>query len=243
MDLSTVLISGASRGLGKALAREFLDRGSDVYSGMRTPDDQGHGIAIPLNVRDLDSVAAAVESIRAAGKQLDILVNNAAIHIGGALCDLEQDDFKHVLDVNLLGAWRLTKAAVPIMKPGGVIVMISSLSGLVGLPDDGAYAASKFALEGMSQSLAAELAPKGLRVVVIEPGAIKTDLVDPSRGDSAQDVARTVVDITMDSGATFRNLLGKTGEYIAEALGVDDGKRTEAIVKNVTGKDWQPQSV
>jgi len=235
--LRSVLISGASRGLGAALASAFAGRGDRVFSGVRTPRA---GIAgdIPLNVRCLDSVGAAVAQVAAAAGGIDILINNAGVHLAGALAALEQDDFKATLDVNLLGAWRLTKAALPHMRAGGTIVMISSLSGLVGLPGDGAYAASKFALEGMSQSLAAEVAPLGLRVLVFEPGRIATGFAGVDNGDTPKDVAETIAARVDRADAPFRNPLGETARAVTAQLGLDDGRRAEAVVAAVTGRGW-----
>ncbi|MEP2988658.1 MAG: SDR family NAD(P)-dependent oxidoreductase [Parasphingorhabdus sp.] len=237
------MISGASRGLGRALAQEFAQRGDHVHAGYYSNkpqfDHSSNGTISPvsLNVRDLESTANACGNSAAEGA-LDILINNAGIHMDGRLEDLEQDDFKHILDVNLLGVWRLTKAALPYMPDGGTIVMISSLSGLVGLPRDGAYAASKFALEGMSQSLAAELAPRAIRVLVIEPGAIATGFAGNETGDDPDTVARQIADIVEQPGPEMRYPLGNTGQFVSDQLDLDRGVRAESIVRKITGNGW-----
>ncbi len=236
--MSTVLISGASRGLGLALAGAFRDKGASVFSGTRdvaAPKD------VELNVRSIPSCEEAVRHVVAADGGIDILINNAGVHLGGAVASLDQDAFKETLDINLLGAWRLTKAAVPHMRRGGTIAMISSLSGLVGLPDDGAYAASKFALEGLSQSLAAELAPAGIRVLVFEPGRVATEFAGVTDGLAPEIAAQDIVDTILRGDAPFRNPVGADAAKVFEALGVDRGERSEALVRAVTGSDWQPQ--
>ncbi len=237
--MQSVLISGASRGLGRALAAECVGRGYTVYAGLRSRADAPAGCRpLVLNVRDQGSIDAAVAEVAAAGTPIDRLFNNAGIHIGGSLLDLANDDFKHMLDVNLLGAWRLTKAVVPHMRPGGVIAMISSLSGLVGLPGDGGYAASKFALEGMTQALATELAPLGIRACLFEPGAIATGFAGVEQGMSPAAVAQEMVDIVHQGPRRLRYPIGETGRRVADALDLDLGERAAAIVEHTTGTRW-----
>lgn len=234
----TILISGASRGLGAALANAFSQCGNTVFAGAR---DVSAPSQIPLNVRSLESVGEAVRTVVGSDGGIDILVNNAGTHLAGPVASLDQDRFKETLDVNLLGAWRLTRAALPYMRPGGTIAMISSLSGLVGLPEDGAYAASKFALEGLSQSLAAEVAPLGIRVLIFEPGRIATGFAGTSGGADPAAVAEQIVSIIDDEDAPFRNPLCETGRFLFETVGIDRGARTEDLVRKVTGKDWRWQ--
>ena len=242
-QIANILISGASRGLGRALAQEFAGRGNFVHAGFRSDEPQydcpqaSEISPVLLNVRDLDSVAEASRQAATHGP-IDVLVNNAGMHLAGDLAGLEQDDFKHILDVNLLGVWRLTKATLPFMPDGGIIVMISSLSGLVGLPGDGAYAASKFALEGMSQSLAAELAPRSIRVLVIEPGSIATEFTDSDSGDDPDSVAKQIADIVEQPGPAMRFPLGSMGQFVSDQLNLDTGDKAEAVVKKITGSGW-----
>jgi NAD(P)-dependent dehydrogenase (short-subunit alcohol dehydrogenase family) len=235
------LISGASRGLGAALAAEFAARGDRVFAGMREPDP-ARSDAVELNVRCLDSTARAVGAVVAAGGPIDVLINNAGVHLAGPLCELDQDEFKATLDVNLLGVWRLTRAAVPQMRRGGTIAMISSLSGLVGMPDDGAYAASKFALEGMSQSLAAELAPMGIRVLVFEPGRIATGFAGANSGMTPRAAAAEIARLIDAPDTPFRSPLGDVAREVAETIGLDLGQKTEEVVKRFAGCSWQVRS-
>lgn len=246
----TVFISGVVYGSGTAQAAEFERRGYRVFVGVGEGETSPAGTAIPLNVRSVNSAAAAVAQVVAEAGAIDILVNNAGILAPGPLSLANEDDFKKTLDINLLGAWRVTKAALPHMRVGGSIIMMTSLSGLVGMPDDGVYAASRFAAEGMAQSLASEVAPLGLRVAVIEPGSIKkadakSALAKPrfpgdTGGETAEKIASDIVDVATNPQAPFRNPLGAIGAHVMQGLGLDGGARAEAFVKSMTGKNWRP---
>lgn len=236
--MPTVLVSGASRGLGATLVNAFRESGASVFAGSRGALGAGD---VELNVRSIDSCEGAVRRVVAADGGIDIVVNNAGVHLAGPVATLDQDEFKETLDVNLLGAWRLTKAAVPHMRRGGTIAMISSLSGLVGLPDDGAYAASKFALEGMSQSLAAELAPAGIRILMFEPGRVATEFAGMAEGLAPEIAAQEIVNAILQSDTPFRNPIGDDAAHVFNALGTDRGERSEAMVREVTGRDWKWQ--
>ncbi len=237
--MPTIFVSGASGGLGSALVDFYRRAGCQTFAGTRSPSKAGD---ITLNVRSVPSCERAVRDVVAAAGGIDILVNNAGMHLAGPLVSLDQDRFKETLDVNLLGVWRLTKAAVPHMRSGGTIAMISSLSGLVGLPDDGAYAASKFALEGMSQSLACELAPKGLRVMLFEPGRIATGFAGTTGGLGPADAAADIAMATLGGDAPLRTPVGADAVALFQRIGIDRGDRTEAVVRAVTGRDWQWQN-
>lgn len=219
--MATVVITGASRGLGLALAREFSARGHRVFAGTRAPVDMGDAIErFELNVRDEHQVDAAINAI-AQRSPIDILVNNAGIYIGGPLAEIAQDDFKHVLDVNLLGAWRVSRAVLRHMRKGGCIGMISSLSGLVGRAEDGAYTASKFALEGMSQSLACELASRGIRVALFEPGGIATEFTESTDGAPPAEIAREIVDKLTSEQTDLHFPVGDQARQITGRLRLD----------------------
>lgn len=231
--MSTVLISGASRGLGAALATEYVARGDRVFCGVRSRDVEVPGTPVELDVTDNDSVRRAVAHVVQAEGAIDLLINNAGVHLAGPLLSLDLDAFKKTLDINLLGAWRLTRAAKPHLAQGSTVAMISSLSGLVGPPNDGAYATSKFALEGMSQSLAAELAPEAIRVLVFEPSAVATGFAGAMHGDPPALVASDIARLIASGEAPFRNPLGEVGRRVAAALHVDDGSRATALFESM----------
>ena len=153
------------------------------------PSEAASGVVhwIPLDVTDAGARAAAVATIAQAHQHLSALINCAGINASGPLEEVPDRVLRHVMEVNFFGAVGLTRDCLPMMRRcgGGVIIMVSSLSGLIGLPFDGAYAASKFALEGATESLRYELAPLGIRVTLIQPGAYATSLADINTTASA----------------------------------------------------------
>jgi len=169
-----VLVTGAARAIGRATSEILTARGHEVVATARDVtllEDLTVKQILPLDVSDDGSVAAAVE---AAG-ELDAVVNNAGRTGSGPLEDYPLDDFARVLDVNTLGPLRLAQAVVPQWRrrgTGGVLVNVSSVQGRIGTPLEGAYAASKHALEALSEVLHYELGHFGIRVVIIEPGYI-----------------------------------------------------------------------
>ncbi|HWN36669.1 MAG TPA: oxidoreductase [Pseudonocardia sp.] len=183
-------ITGASTGLGRTLAETVLAHGDRVVATARnvaTLDDlTGPGpddvIRLPLDVTDPDQVRAAVaEAIERAGA-IDVLVNNAGHGLVGALEELSDEQFAQVLATNVFGVFSVTRAVLPHMRARrrGHVVMMSSVGGVVGNPGHAAYATSKFALEGMSEALAGEVAPLGIRVTIVEPGPFRTDFAGRS---------------------------------------------------------------
>ncbi|MBS0579204.1 MAG: SDR family oxidoreductase [Proteobacteria bacterium] len=186
------LVSGAASGIGLATVRLLAGAGWTTYAGFRpggrsaAPTDLASAVHwLSLDVTEGESRQAALELIRQRHGRLDALVNNAGIAAPGPLEEVPAQALRRVMEVNFFGAIELTRTFLPLMRGrGAVIVMVSSLSGLIGLPFDGAYAASKFALEGASESLRYELEPSGVRVALIEPGAYATAL-DASTGAPA----------------------------------------------------------
>ena len=168
-----VLITGAARAIGRATAEVLTARGHHVVATARDPQALEGVVAaacLPLDIRDPESVRGAIE---AAG-ELDAVVNNAAVSAAGPLEDLPIDWLQATFDTNVVGALRVIQAVVPAwrVRGSGVIVNISSVQGRVSTPLEGAYAASKFALEALSETLHYELRHFGIRTVIIEPGYI-----------------------------------------------------------------------
>ena len=168
-----VLVTGAARAIGRATVEVLAERGHEVVATARDVASLGGlptVLNLPLDVGDPDSVVAAVE---AAG-ELDALVNNAGLAGHGPLESFPPDALRKVLDVNVVGALRVAQAVVPAWRErgSGVLVNISSVQGLITTPLGGAYAASKHALEALSETLHFELGHFGIRVVIIEPGYI-----------------------------------------------------------------------
>ncbi|AXC49331.1 SDR family NAD(P)-dependent oxidoreductase [Paracoccus suum] len=173
-----VLITGCSSGIGLDAARYLAGRGWRVVASCRDPADvaarRAEGLeSLVLDVADPDSVQAAVAEA-VAGGPLTAVVNNAAFAIPGALEDLPRDALRHIFETNVLGAHDLTRAMIPHFRAQGrgTIVNISSVLGLVALKWRGAYNATKFALEGLTDTLRLEMEDTPIRVVLIEPGPI-----------------------------------------------------------------------
>jgi len=182
-----VLITGTSTGIGRACAIDLARRGFHVFAGVRSDTDAADlraelgGSATPLilDVTDPGHVDAAARVVGTAvgPAGLDVLINNAGIVAAGPLEYLPIPEFRRQLEVNVTGALAVTQAMLPLLRlASGRIVMISSISGRSALPVVGAYAASKYALEAVSDALRIELGPSGIRVAIIEPGRIETPI-------------------------------------------------------------------
>jgi short-subunit dehydrogenase len=176
------LITGASSGIGKSVAEYLFDHGYTVYGAARRTDKmidlQARGIkTLPMDVTDENSSITGVERILKEEGRIDVLINNAGFGSYGAVEDVPIDDARYQLEVNVLGAARLIKLVLPAMRAqrSGKIVNISSIGGKLATPFGGWYHASKFALEGLSDSLRNEVRPFGIDVIVIEPGGIKSE--------------------------------------------------------------------
>jgi NAD(P)-dependent dehydrogenase (short-subunit alcohol dehydrogenase family) len=180
-----VLVTGAARGIGAACARLLAQRGHRVFGTSRragapsSPSALGRGSLemIHMDVDSEASVQAGVGYVAEQAGRLDVAVNNAAIGIIGSVEDTSEEEARAQFDTNLLGPWRVCRAAIPLMRRqgSGLVVNIGSVGGLAGIPFQAAYSAGKFGLEGLTESLRMEVRPFGIRVVVIEPGNIDTD--------------------------------------------------------------------
>jgi NAD(P)-dependent dehydrogenase (short-subunit alcohol dehydrogenase family) len=178
------LITGSSSGFGRTLAEAALAAGDRVVATARRPetlDDLVAGapervLALPLDVTDQGQIDAAVAAARSHFGRIDVLVNNAGYGSVGAVEELDDGELRALMDTMFFGAVALTRAVLPVMRAqgAGAIVQMSSMGGQVTFPGYGAYCAAKFALEAMSESLAAEVAPFGIRVLIVEPGAFRT---------------------------------------------------------------------
>ncbi|AEA27631.1 3-oxoacyl-(acyl-carrier-protein) reductase [Pseudonocardia dioxanivorans CB1190] len=183
----TSLVTGASRGIGAGIARHLLDRGVRVAGAYRSGRDGVEKLAtahrdrvlpVHLDLGDPDSAVDAVEQVRATWGRLDSLVLNAAVWDGGRLTRMDPDAWWAVVETNLRGTAAVVRAAVPLLQEGNdaSIVLVGSVVGHVGFPGDTAYASTKAALVGFARSLAKELAATGVRVNVLAPGFVDTDM-------------------------------------------------------------------
>lgn len=195
----TVLVTGASSGIGKATAIYLAKNGYLVYGAARRIEKlqelKDYGIhPIVLDITNDDSIAACVNKVMEETGSIDILVNSAGLGSYGALEDVPLADAKNQLDINLFGAARLIQLVLPgmRMKKYGKIVNISSVGGKVGLPMGSWYHASKFAIEGLSDSLRNEVKQFGIDVIVIEPGGTKSEMTAIGAGDMMRVSGNTV---------------------------------------------------
>jgi NAD(P)-dependent dehydrogenase (short-subunit alcohol dehydrogenase family) len=168
------LVTGASSGIGLACATYLAGHGYRVYGASRRPITGA--LSLTMDVTDDISVKQAVATVLEREGRLDIVVNNAGMGIAGPVENTSIEEAKRQLDVNFFGAFRICRAVLPAMRTqkSGYIVNIGSIGGLIAIPYQAMYSASKFALEGLSESLRMEVRPFGVKVVIIEPGDHKT---------------------------------------------------------------------
>ncbi len=187
--MKSVIITGANRGIGLDATLAFARAGYKVFATMRNPEKAGvlksklkeESLNITFTAMDVDSDASvkyAFDSILQENGAVDVLVNNAGIERHGSVEELTITDFKSVMETNYFGALRCIKAVLPSMREqrNGCIINITSVSGKVSTSPLGAYAASKFALEAISEALAMEVKTFNIRVAIVEPGIIDTDM-------------------------------------------------------------------
>ena len=177
-----VLITGASSGIGQACAEHLAKNGWRVFGTSRGASS-APSISVPfemvtMDVEDENSVRKCVDSVIAWAGRLDAVVNNAGISIMGSVEDTSIEEAKAQLETNFFGVLRVCRATLPILRRQGRghVINISSLAGIIGLPFSGLYSASKFALEGVSESLRMECRAFGIRVVLVEPGDFRTQI-------------------------------------------------------------------
>lgn len=177
-------ITGCSTGFGRSLAEAVLARGERVVATARdvarVADLEGASdrlLPLALDVTDDAQIAAAVDAARERFGRVDVLVNNAGYGYQASIEEGEDAEIRAQFDANVFGLFALTRAVLPMMRAqgGGHVINITSVAGLVGFPGSGYYAASKHAVEGWSDALAAEVAPLGLNVTCVEPGPFRTD--------------------------------------------------------------------
>jgi NAD(P)-dependent dehydrogenase (short-subunit alcohol dehydrogenase family) len=223
----TWFITGASTGFGRVLAEEVLKAGGKVIATARSIDkisdleqqypDQAKVFA--LDVTNAGQVISTVAQAFAHFGKIDVLVNNAGYGLAGAIEEATEEEFMPVFETNVFGLIRVTRAFLPYLRKqrSGHILNLSSIAGLSGAPGWGYYNASKFAVEGFSEALAAELAPLGIHVSIIEPGPFRTDFLSRSGVEAAARIS--------DYDATA----GKTRQYFHDQANKQPGDPVRAI--------------
>src|ERR687898_3352212 len=187
-QLSVAVVTGSSSGIGLAASLALAKNGYVTYATMRNLAKQDSiqsvaekehlpGRTVQLDVTDENSVKNAIQSILSESGRIDLLVNNAGYGLTGAFEDVGIDEIKALYETNVFGVIRVTQAVLPIMRKqrSGRIINISSGAGRVGYPGGSAYVSSKFALEGLSESMAYEIEQFGIKTVLVEPGFVKTN--------------------------------------------------------------------
>lgn len=212
-----VLITGISSGFGRETARLLAKHGHSVYGTIRLP-----GLAVDdVNVLNMDlidpeSIKKAVETVVAKEGRLDVLINNAGMHTGGPIETSPEKYIRLQMDTNFMGMVHLTRAVLPVMRTqgGGRIINFSSIGGLIGLPFQSFYSASKFAIEGFSEALRIEISNFNIKVIVINPGDFHTS-----------------------NSANRRNFLAPAGP---EDLYQDQFERTLSAIEKDETDGWDP---
>src|SRR5271170_2362340 len=220
-------INGASTGFGRLLAEQTLRAGHKVVATARKPEqiaDLGYHysdrcLVLPLDVTDAGQVDSAVTQAFAQFGQVDVLVNNAGYGVAGGIEEVSEAEFMPMFETNVFGLLRVTRAFLPYLRRqrSGHILNLSSIGGVVAGPGIGFYNSTKFAVEGLSEALAAELAPLGIRVTIIEPGPFRTDFLGRSGV-----LAKTRI-------ADYDGTAGNMRKYFAENDGKQPGDPARAV--------------
>jgi short-subunit dehydrogenase len=198
-----ILITGISSGFGKQTAALLAKNGHTVYGTVRKTTETVPPVnVLQMDLLNLDSITNTVRTVVKREGRIDVLINNAGMHTGGPVETLPLDFVKMQMDTNFLGLVHLTREVLPVMRKqgGGTIINFGSIGGLTGLPFQGFYSASKFAIEGFSEALRMEVKQFNIKVVVINPGDFHTNNSINRRGfivDSADDPYKTQFDKTL----------------------------------------------
>lgn len=209
-----ILITGCSTGFGFDSAKYFAERGHKVWASMRGVQgknsnaaaalqkfaaDGKHNLSVlELDVVSDDSVKNAIAKIEQEEGIVDVLVNNAGVGFGGAVESLTADAVLQQLDINVVGCFRVAKAVLPMMRKNksGLIVQLSSIAGRAAFPGFGAYHASKWGLEGLSEAMRYELAPLGIDVVIVEPGPFATSFLSNIVPSMDEEIAKSYTHVS-----------------------------------------------
>lgn len=228
-------ITGCSTGFGRELARLVLARGGRVVATARDAarvadlgeDHEGRLLALALDVTDSNAITAAVAAAEERFGRIDVLVNNAGYGYQSSIEEGEEDEIRAQFDANVFGLFAMTRAVLPGMREhrSGAIVNITSVAGLVGFPSSGYYAASKHAVEGFSDALAAEVAPLGISVTCVEPGPFRTDWA----GRSLRQTESYIADYAETAAARMASTKGYSGNQPGDPV-----RAGEAMIAAVT---------
>ncbi len=248
-----ILITGASSGIGKATAEYLAQKGHIIYGTSRYPGSYPKPVGynlIQMDVNDIEIVQSGIENIIQEYGRIDIVINNAGVHVAGSIEDTPVEKAKEQVETTLFGIHRMCKAIIPYMreKQNGYIINISSILGLFSLPYHGFYSASKFALEGMTEALRLEVRSFGIKVCLVEPGDVhiepahkrwKTPLSAESPYYSSFKRIMDIVERDEDHGISpdkiaylINNIINKSNPRLHYTVGAFD-QRLAALLKDI----------
>jgi NAD(P)-dependent dehydrogenase (short-subunit alcohol dehydrogenase family) len=232
------MITGTSQGFGRELVRAALQRGDSVAATSRNPqkvaatfpESEDRLLAISMDLRDPAQISGAVHAALARFGRVDVLVNNAGHGLVGAVEEASDAEIANVHETNVFGLLRVTRAVLPHFRErrSGHIVNLSSIGGLTGVAGFGIYNSTKFAVEGLSEALAQEVAQLGIRVTIVEPGPFRTDFL----GGSLAFAERILADYNQTAGRVRTEATERDGNQPG-----DPTRTAEAIIKAVTSEN------
>jgi NAD(P)-dependent dehydrogenase (short-subunit alcohol dehydrogenase family) len=240
-DKKVWIVTGAGRGMGVDIAKAALAAGNAVVATGRRPEavEQALGgaqddvLVVKLDVTSPADAQAAVQAAVDRFGRIDVLVNNAGNFYAGFFEEITPEDFRAQIETTLFGPLNVTRAVLPVMRAqrSGVVVAISSTAGIVGFEFNSAYAASKFGVEGWIESLTPEVAPFGIRTMVVEPGFFRTELLTPESTNYAEPSIDDYAERTEQTVAVWKSMNGQQGG--------DPAKLANALVQ-LAGQDEPP---
>jgi NAD(P)-dependent dehydrogenase (short-subunit alcohol dehydrogenase family) len=231
-DKKVWFITGAGRGMGTDIAKAALAAGHAVVATGRNPEkvtqavgENENLLAVKLDVTDPTAAEAAVQAAVDRFGRIDVLVNNAGNFYAGFFEEITPEDFRTQIETTLFGPMNVTRAALPVLRAqrSGLVVTISSTAGIAGGEFLTAYAASKFGIEGWAESLAPEVAPFGIRTMLVEPGFFRTELLSPESTRYAESTIGDYAERTAQTVAAWQSMDGK--------LGGDPAKLADALIQ------------
>jgi NAD(P)-dependent dehydrogenase (short-subunit alcohol dehydrogenase family) len=241
IDNKVWLVTGAGRGMGVDIAKAALAAGNAVVATGRRPEavEQTLGgaqddlLVVKLDVTSPADAQAAVQAAAERFGRIDVLVNNAGNFYAGFFEEISPEDFRAQIETTLFGPMNVTRAVLPVMRAqrSGLVVAISSTAGIVGYEFNTAYAASKFGVEGWIESLTPEVAPFGIRTMVVEPGFFRTELLTPESTNYAEPSIDDYAERTEQTVAVWKSMNGQQGG--------DPAKLANALVQ-LAGQDEPP---
>jgi short-subunit dehydrogenase len=253
-----ILLTGASSGFGKASAEFLAEQGHIVYGTSRYPGSNPKPIdytILQMDVTEVESIQAAINQITEERGKIDVLINNAGFGIAGAMEHTSIGKAKEQFETNFFGTVRLIKSVIPIMRKqnSGLIINISSIGGLIGLPFQSMYSASKFAIEGLTESLYKELHSSKIKITMIEPGDFKTGFTEnreiPKNTNQSDAFQNTLKIIENDEssgqnpeliGKLINKIINKSNPRLRYTVGAFDQKLAVLLKRLLPNRlfDW-----